>query len=147
MQWLGRIFGIQRRKAEADDHSRAENVGGGASAPLSYRQGDVLLVARPLEFFGKRLSHEQGRVGSGILAMGEATGHKHVVVGGLLYEDDEGMFVEVEDGVPATIEHQKEDGAWTGEHGPIRIEPGLYEVRRQREWTEEDERKWRLVQD
>jgi hypothetical protein len=93
------------------------------------RQGDVLLVpvdAIPGE--GKRAKREGTRL---VLAEGEATGHAHVVLGeGRLYlpgaeRGTAGTYLLVEE--PATLVHD--------EHDAIGLEPGTYEVRRQREYV------------
>jgi hypothetical protein len=93
------------------------------------RQGDVLLVpvdAIPGE--SKRATSEGTRL---VLAEGEATGHAHVVLGeGRLYlpgtqRGTAGTYLLVEG--PATLVHD--------EHDAIGLEPGTYEVRRQREYV------------
>lgn len=62
-----------------------------------------------------------------MILRGEATGHAHRVdpaVARVLALDDE-LFLQVLE--PATVTHE--------EHGPIPLEPGDYEVIRQREFT------------
>jgi hypothetical protein len=93
------------------------------------RQGDVLLMpvdAIPGE--SRRATSEGTRL---VLAEGEATGHAHVVLGGgRLYlpgveRGASGTYLFVEE--PATLVHD--------EHDAIGLEPGAYEVRRQREYV------------
>ena len=96
------------------------------------RQGDILLV--PVEKLPAELAEvprENGRI---VLAEGEATGHLHAI------EDEKAMFmatdlneiegrflvVEAEEGV--ALEHP--------EHDTITLDPGLYEVRRQRAYDQ-----------
>jgi hypothetical protein len=93
-----------------------------------YRQGDVLLIRVDGLFAtkGRKVACEDGRV---VLAHGEATGHAHAIeaAGAELYEEADGKrFLQVT-GEPATLAHE--------EHGAIRLEPGVYEVRRQREYV------------
>jgi len=93
-----------------------------------YRQGDVLLVRVEGLFAtkGKKLAREDGRI---VLAHGEVTGHAHAIEaeGADLYEAADGKrFLEVR-GATATLSHE--------EHGAIMLDPGVYEVRRQREYV------------
>ena len=70
-------------------------------------------------------------LGSGrlVLLRGEATGHAHVV------EDDRASlhgwsslrYLQVEGEEPVVLVHE--------EHDPLRLGPGVYEVRRQREYV------------
>lgn len=96
------------------------------------RQGDVLLV--PVEELPAR-RHE--RVVEGprlVLAEGEATGHAHVVLGTahLVHSTNAPSWrgvghthLVVEE--PASLVHD--------EHDAIALQPGIYHVRRQREYT------------
>ena len=86
----------------------------------TYVQGDVVLrrVGRIPE--GKELSHL-------VIAEGELTGHKHVVVGdAVLFEGDDGnLFVSVRrDG--ARLTHP--------EHPPLTLQPANYKVITPREY-------------
>lgn len=80
-----------------------------------------------------------------LLAEGEETGHNHVLVADLeteaevrLYIGEDGkMYVEVED--EAVLEHP--------EHLDIPIQSGFWEVKRQREYDPEEERRQRFVND
>lgn len=83
-----------------------------------YRQGDILLI-RVEKVSGTKLDHT-------IVAEGEATGHHHKLTGdAVLYQEEMQMFAQV--GVDVVLTHQ--------EHGAIPIAPGVYEIRRQREYT------------
>jgi hypothetical protein len=91
---------------------------------VMFRQGDLLLVKVPEAPEGKRVKPERGRL---ILARGEVTGHHHSVAvqEAELIEAAEGVFLRV---MSATdLEHQ--------EHGTIRLEPGIWQVTRQREYS------------
>lgn len=100
-----------------------------------YRQGDVLIMRAPE---GETLDNmmlvprDQGRV---ILAYGEVTGHAHALV-----DDNVALYMPRPDSTkkdrllnivkgPVMLRHE--------EHGPIPLKPGLYIVRRQREYTPE----------
>ena len=72
---------------------------------------------------GSAKSVSKGRC---VLAEGESTGHAHVV------EDDEAELIQIGErmllklGKAATVVHE--------EHGPITLEPGIWEVGRVREY-------------
>jgi len=93
-----------------------------------YRQGDVLLVEieQPSRT-GKPIAPEDGRI---ILARGELSGHAHAIQGNdgqaQLFEGPRNrrylMLTDV-----GRLEHE--------EHSAIVLEPGWYEVRRQREYN------------
>jgi hypothetical protein len=96
------------------------------------RQGDVLLV--PVAAVPEDGSKEEAVGTSQVLAEGEATGHAHVVKGSSrLVEWQRPVrwsrplrrrYLIVEE--RAVLSHQ--------EHLPIDLDPGVYEVRRQREY-------------
>jgi hypothetical protein len=92
-----------------------------------YRQGDVLLVKVERQAGSlKPVPREKGRV---VLAHGEATGHAHSLRSGKLLMDlaTGRRYLRLLKG--AVLEHQ--------EHAPIELEPGDYEVVRQREYSPE----------
>jgi len=92
-----------------------------------YRQGDVLLVEidQPSRT-GKLVNPEEGRI---ILARGELSGHAHAIQqcdGKAKFFEGAGdrkylLITEI-----GRLEHE--------EHGAIVLEPGWYEVRKQREY-------------
>lgn len=90
------------------------------------RQGDVLLIRRDdiERAIGQPTPAENGRL---ILAHGEATGHHHSVADtdAELIRIGERMLLAV--ARQTALEHQ--------EHAPLTLEPGVYEVRRQREYA------------
>lgn len=95
-----------------------------------YRQGDVYLI--PVTSKGADLRAVPRDAGRVILAYGEVTGHAHAILerDAVLWETPGGsriLAVESE----ADLVHD--------EHDTIRLPAGLYEVRRQREWTDADE--------
>jgi len=91
-----------------------------------YRQGDVLLIrVAQKSARARKVDREDGRI---VLAHGEATGHAHVIESpeAVLYEDVSGTrFLEVWE--PVRLVHE--------EHAALHVEPAIYEVRRQREYT------------
>jgi hypothetical protein len=65
---------------------------------------------------------------SNVLVEGEATGHAHRLRGGQVYQTHEGgLFLEAVAG--SKVVHE--------EHAPIELEPGDFQVIRQREYTPE----------
>jgi hypothetical protein len=90
-----------------------------------YRQGDVLLVpVHEIPAGAKRMRPK--RV---VLAEGEVTGHVHELVGGRvdLYRDQaEVVFAKIMDS-PSELKH--------AEHATQTIQPGIYRIVRQREYT------------
>ncbi len=93
-----------------------------------YRQGDVLLIkSKSVPRGAKRCATKASRF---VLAEGEATGHAHTVceVDGSLFIDDQNrLFLKTEAG--CELLHQ--------EHGAIAVDPGIYQVIRQREYEPE----------
>lgn len=95
---------------------------------MQYRQGDVLLVkVDSLPAQKKKIERESGRI---ILAHGEVTGHAHAIShpGAQLWQsqikNDWSVYLELNE----TTELQHE------EHACITLEPGFYQVVRQREF-------------
>lgn len=96
------------------------------------RQGDLLLVPVAAVPEGAR------ELGSGrlVLLRGEATGHAHVV------ENDRASlqgwssqrYLQLEGEEPVILVHQ--------EHAPLPLGPGVYEVRRQREYVPRRRARW-----
>jgi hypothetical protein len=96
------------------------------------RQGDVLLLP-----VAELPAHRAERVASGpriVLAEGEATGHAHVVLGSAYLVRSTGTPSTREAGLthlvveePASLVHD--------EHEAIGLLPGVYQVRRQREYV------------
>jgi hypothetical protein len=103
---------------------------------VQFRQGDVFLEliedAASIEV-GERVPLDGGRI---VLAHGEATGHAHAIsdAGAILFfgndkAANQDRFLRVLQ--PVSLLHE--------EHAKIALAPGLYRVRRQREWTDQDE--------
>lgn len=95
-----------------------------------HRHGDVWLEKiEALPDGARRVTREAGKT---VLAHGEVTGHAHTIEEewAELWEVEGRRILEVGDR-PATLTHQ--------EHAPQTIEPGLYEIRRQQEWSDADE--------
>lgn len=99
-----------------------------------YRQGDVLLQRTAKRLItGAPVARKAGRV---VLAEGEVTGHAHAIDSPLaqLFEERGGLlFLRVEpagrEEAPAVLRHE--------EHAPITLEPGVYRVIHQREYSPE----------
>jgi hypothetical protein len=103
------------------------------------RQGDILLV--PVERLPDGLTEVPREDGKIVLAEGEATGHLHMI------EDPEATFLATDlDSVESRYLVIEEAEAITAkaagvelkhpEHDTVTLEPGNYEVRRQREYSQ-----------
>jgi len=100
------------------------------------RQGDILLV--PVENLPDGLTEVPREEGKIVLAEGEATGHLHMI------EAPEATFLATDlgeiEGRYLVIEAQAATADAAGvalehpEHDTVTLEPGNYEVRRQREY-------------
>ena len=101
-----------------------------ARSQVQFAQGDLLFTRVP-SAAGLPVAAEDGRL---ILARGEATGHHHSVpaTAGTLVQRDDVMFLTLTELTAVT--HQ--------EHAPIMLTPGVWQVTRQREWTDADEPIW-----
>jgi len=87
------------------------------------RQGDVLFVKIEALSAGGDLTERKGQ----IVVEGEVTGHAHRLVQGRILEAQGMLFLEV---LKATqVVHE--------EHHAIDLEPGIYQVIRQREYSPE----------
>lgn len=101
------------------------------------RQGDLLFIR--LGKARRAAEHPDGAV----LARGEATGHAHAIApedlaGCEVFVDDRGrLVVNVAPGAGVSVRHE--------EHGTVTLDPGIWEVRRQREY--DAEREWRRIAD
>ena len=108
------------------------NTDGGSTGRGLVRQGDLLLVPVPA------LPEQAPQVRSGhlVLLEGEATGHAHVV------EDERASlhgwgsrrYLRIEGELPVVLVHD--------EHDPLPVFPGVYEVRRQREYVPRQRVRW-----
>jgi hypothetical protein len=75
---------------------------------------------------------------SSVIALGEATGHRHEVTRGTVMVDEHGtLYVVSTEDAPATIEHLYGDRV--AEHGPIAFAPAVWEYVPQREYTDDGE--------
>lgn len=95
------------------------------------RQGDLLLV--PVA----EVPEHEPKLGSGrlVLLEGEATGHAHVI------EDERATlhgwstrYLRVDGDQPVMLVHE--------EHATLAVTPGVYEVRRQREYLPQRRSRW-----
>ena len=91
--------------------------------PRQYRQGDLLFVrqdTRPEATLTARQSN--------VIVTGEATGHAHRLQAGTILEAPDGaLYLDVTQ--TTQVIHE--------EHGPITLDPGLWLVVRQREYSPE----------
>lgn len=86
-----------------------------------WRQGDLLI--KKVSIIPENAKMKKDR----ILAEGEATGHKHLLTGGSVYEAPFGaLFFLIPENTSARLVHE--------EHAEITFTPGSYEVVRQREY-------------
>jgi len=94
------------------------------------RQGDVLVErVASIPQDASELPRDGGRI---VLAYGEVTGHAHAIHEPnvtMLRAANAEVFLRVAE--PAVLRHE--------EHTHVAIQPGLYRVVRQREWTDDDE--------
>jgi hypothetical protein len=98
---------------------------------MKYRQGDVLIVRIDTMPEGiEPVPRDNGRV---ILAYGEVTGHVHAV------EGDVALFApaDVAELEERFLRVEREARLVHEEHEAITLPPGIYSVRRQREYTPE----------
>lgn len=87
-----------------------------------FRQGDLLI--KPVD----SIPTDAKKKLDGVILYGEATGHKHQLVGGDVMTLGESIFLSV--GSKAKIVHE--------EHNPISLMKGKYAVIRQREYASKD---------
>jgi hypothetical protein len=115
-----------------------------ADVPVSYRQGDVLLVSVPeIPARAHAVPRDEGRI---VLAYGEVTGHAHAIdapeaEATLLSASENERFLRLVADVDLAHE----------EHGTIRVPAGTYRVVRQRVWddaqADDEEDRWRYAGD
>lgn len=93
------------------------------------RQGDILFIKVA------ELPEKVKEVKDGIVAHGEVTGHAHrlEVGGGVALLEEEGG-----DGTTKFVTADKEWKVKHDEHGAIDFAPGIWEARRQREYSPEE---------
>jgi len=94
------------------------------------RQGDLLIIA------AEQIPQTAVRKNSRVLAEGEATGHKHELTGGLVYEYQGELYFRVSEQEKVSLVHP--------EHKPVEFTSGEYKVVKQREYVPNG---WRNVQD
>ena len=96
--------------------------------PFMARQGDIL-ITRIDTLPASATQVKKDEKNRFVLAEGEATGHAHAVIDDVdqhsMYVDGELRYLSV--GIATALKHE--------EHTFIPLEPGIYEFRRQREYT------------
>jgi hypothetical protein len=94
-----------------------------------YRQGDCLLVLID------SIPKDAVKAKNNIIAYGESSDHCHAMTGEVEVLEHEGKSYMVV-GPGGKLEHVKvsSPGTWTGEHHPIELPEGKYEVIHQREY-------------
>lgn len=111
---------------------------------MTYRQGDVLLVAIAALPVNAQPVKASGQI---VLALGEATGHMHVMDGARvkelrtekpvpIFDWQAERFLHVQ--LETALRHEK-GGAPTGEHNALQIPAGNYAIVPQSEWSDEHE--------
>lgn len=91
-------------------------------ASVMHRQGDVLFV-KIADLPAELIKHQ-----SDVLVEGEVTGHAHRLTAGQIWQTREGvLYLRVV--VGSQIVHE--------EHAPLELEPGYWQVIRQREYRPE----------
>lgn len=93
---------------------------------MMHRQGDVLFVKV------EALPDDVRLRGSDIIVEGEVTGHAHRLTQGRILEGTRGkLYLDILDtSQEAEVVHE--------EHHPVKLEPGYWEVIRQREYSPEE---------
>ena len=102
----------------------------GRAINMMKRQGDLLVVRVDMLPSGALIRN------SLVLAEGEATGHKHQLTNGEVYEKDGQLYFCVAGQTNVTLTHQ--------EHQPLIFTPGIYKVIRQKEY---EPGSWHYVDD
>ena len=120
-----KIIALKRIKDKAEGRTKMYKTDNEVNAKTGAFQGDVGFVPAKIPKGAKKVK-------SRILALGEATGHHHVLTEeAQVYELAEELFFKA--GVGAKLLHQ--------EHDAITIAPGTYRVIRQVEYDGEEERR------
>lgn len=98
---------------------------------MMYRQGDLLLVTLPVPpTFKQDIAATEAH--SMILAMGNITGHNHVLHGRAIYYGMTGFLYLIE---PGELRHQRPDGS-QADHDSIQLSPNWYRKYHQYEYVE-----------
>lgn len=91
--------------------------------PRHYRQGDLLFIQQDT-----RPNIDLTARQSNVIVAGEATGHAHRLTGGTILEAPDGtLYLDLPSATQVVHE----------EHDPLTLDPGLWVVMRQREYSPE----------
>ena len=125
------------RSSDAERRSLQEAIGMARGRRKMIQQGDVLLIpiqtptAEELKGRGVKRTHKDRMV----LALGEVTGHQHVVEDVDVLEGLFGGEVVIVADKPTTLVHRTEADEPTGEHEDMETGKGAYLVRLQRTYV------------
>lgn len=90
---------------------------------LIARQGDLSFIKL------LKLPSKVKKIKGGSLLHSDTTSHTHLLIGGTLYKDSKGNLTAVVS-KSAKVNHE--------EHGTVNLDKGIYEVRRQRQFSSSD---------
>lgn len=99
---------------------------------MMIRQGDVLLVKLEDSEVPAAFMEPPRETAAAVLALGEHTGHSHVLHGTARFYRSPDIFHMPRGG---TLKHQQADGS-QADHNPIRLARGWYRQVQQREYVE-----------
>lgn len=110
--------------------------------PFIIRQGDVLVMR--VAAIPDDAVEAQPTGGAHVVALGESSGHRHQIPaeGNKLFRRGSAMFLEVGGrGGACALEVTTDRGApiVPPRHEPVKLPPGMYAIRIQREWGVEQE--------
>lgn len=106
--------------------------------PETLRQGDVLLTRVDAVPKGARDITTEGRI---VLAEGEVTGHAHAVYEPITKETPTGKARMWDAGVERFLQVVETTALRHEEHAAIPLEPGIYRIGLQREYSPEEIRR------
>ena len=135
--WMLEDTLAQTRAQLAERQSLQEAIGMARGRRKMLQQGDVLLIpiqtptAEELKGRGVKRTHKDRMV----LALGEVTGHQHVVEDVDVLEGLFGGEVVIVADKPTTLVHRTEADEPTGEHEDMETGKGAYLVRLQRTYV------------
>ena len=113
---------------------------GGSTTPRLCAQGDILIERIDTTLPANEAVGQAVRSGSVVIAEGEATGHRHRLLGTVTMFRDDALARDIPRGL--YVAHVRIEGptAWLvhEEHAPIALPRGTYRIRRQRSFAPTD---------